>query len=372
MAKSKKTFSPGDLVRYTANFMRSTGQYASRRIDGVVVGSSPSMGTDYVYVSWNDHMFPTLVNAANLEKKSSSMSPEALINHVRAMNEGLPIRKIPAAEDDKYRIYTPHRGRWDMFTWRDSYGEAEVTAVSLHDNDGFSVVVLAPHTGDVIFAMESDRQSNPGPHRRGPMDPRQSNAYDLHGSPMGLGVKILSRHPSYDAAVKSARKKSKDLGHAVYVDALSRSTVDSRGMTQPAHHDKPWIVWTSGEVGGPSPESLFGGRYMETLVEGHLKKNPDQDTCESNPKKYPYVVDRRNSGRWYVSRRGMGGTVTSAHGYDTAEEAEESARYLAYTRGERDPVVEREENPSARSSEPVQPSANRATIIAARLARGES
>lgn len=55
----------------------------------------------------------------------------------------------------------------------------------------------------------------------------------------------------------------------------------------------------------------------------------------SRGKKMTYTIWQHSNGRWFVSAPGLGSAATSARGYETAEAAEESARELAYRRGDR-------------------------------------
>lgn len=58
----------GDLVKYTAKFMQSTGMYTGGPIDGKVV--APGMNERFVQVQWNDRDDPVQVNVANIMLKS--------------------------------------------------------------------------------------------------------------------------------------------------------------------------------------------------------------------------------------------------------------------------------------------------------------
>lgn len=55
--KTKKTtseqFPIGTIIRHTAKFLQSTGQYTSKRREGVVVGFSEEISS-WVRVKWND------------------------------------------------------------------------------------------------------------------------------------------------------------------------------------------------------------------------------------------------------------------------------------------------------------------------------
>lgn len=59
----------GDLVKYTAKFMQSTGMYTGGPIDGKVVADGGSMGDQFVQVHWNDRDEPVMVNVANIMLK---------------------------------------------------------------------------------------------------------------------------------------------------------------------------------------------------------------------------------------------------------------------------------------------------------------
>jgi len=70
--RGKRAFKVGDIVRYTTKFLRSTGQYASNRINGKVVSVRPA-GKGWFAgspeVVWNDDpdQRPQLVLAVNVE-----------------------------------------------------------------------------------------------------------------------------------------------------------------------------------------------------------------------------------------------------------------------------------------------------------------
>jgi len=128
-------------------------------------------------------------------------------------------------------------------------------------------------------------------------------------------VKIHGKSTDYEDACKRARVVSRRLGHAVYVDAFSSSVKDSR-----AH---PWAIWSFGDRDDASVEAFFGDRYMETLV--------DASKIDTNP---------------------------------------------APVRSRTTIIAAQDENPSRRNSPRANPapipSNNHTSIIASRLARGES
>ena len=62
--KIEQAFKPGDIVRYTAQFLRDTGQYTGNAINGLIVESKPS---NLYLVRWCDRPDTVLVNGANIE-----------------------------------------------------------------------------------------------------------------------------------------------------------------------------------------------------------------------------------------------------------------------------------------------------------------
>lgn len=157
-----KTFEVGDPVRYTANFLRSTGQHASKRIDGVVVGHviNENNGTprpDFPIVSWNDHPVPTSVNAGNIEKKKTTATRELLLANVRAAI-GIPVGEPRGAYTTWSRgTRGEGRHRTDWYTVRSGMitvpADAVKHAVRLHDEEGQDVLLTDPN-GHVVLAMQ--------------------------------------------------------------------------------------------------------------------------------------------------------------------------------------------------------------------------
>lgn len=124
------------------------------------------------------------------------------------------------------------------------------------------------------------------------------------------------------------------------------------------------------------------GRMIYTTKKGsealasHRQKNPGRHQVSA-----PYVVYQHSTnGRWFVAREGYGSAVTSPRGYSSPAEAYKSAADRIYTGGEeRDATIVFEDDNAkmdAMHTEDVDdrefnPAAvDRATILAARLARG--
>jgi len=157
-AKSKsnpKAYQPGELVRETANFLRSTGRVSSSRIDGVVVGAG-SIGP---YVVWSDDDLPVQINAANIEKKKSSVPAGQALSAAR-LATGLPIGKFSA---DGYKIYVrggkfATAGGWELASNFVS-GDWEKSAARMHDDLNRDVVVLSPDDSYVVLSMRSWAQN---------------------------------------------------------------------------------------------------------------------------------------------------------------------------------------------------------------------
>ena len=149
MARRKnpaKTYQPGELVRETANFLRSTGRVSTSRIDGVVVGAG-SIGP---YVVWSDDDIPVQINAANIEKKKTSMLPGQALSAAR-LATGLPIGKFSA---EGYKIYVRNRERWELAAVVGT-ADWEKQAVRMHDELNRDVVVLSPDDSYVVLSMRT-------------------------------------------------------------------------------------------------------------------------------------------------------------------------------------------------------------------------
>lgn len=88
--------------------------------------------------------------------------------------------------------------------------------------------------------------------------------FEKRGNPTD-GVRTRGEHGDYEEAMKRARTKAKSTGRPYYVDW---SPVAGK-----------WVIWEWGGRDDPDPQTLFGDRYMETLVEpprknrGKRKKN---------------------------------------------------------------------------------------------------
>lgn len=79
--KKTRSFKEGDIVRYTTNFLRSTGQYTGVPINGKVVGTTKIGDTVYPMVHWSDRDEAVPVHPGNLEldprrrKRNVGVSP---------------------------------------------------------------------------------------------------------------------------------------------------------------------------------------------------------------------------------------------------------------------------------------------------------
>ena len=136
---AKVAFQAGDIVRYTAAFLRSTGQYASNRINGKVVSVRPPGGWfgGSPEVIWNDDPTetPQLVLAVNLEidpkvkrgsKAAKSVSKARMLSDIARLT-GEPEREVRDAikqtADDKRISYDDAiRSMWETATWSEHKG----------------------------------------------------------------------------------------------------------------------------------------------------------------------------------------------------------------------------------------------------------
>lgn len=190
-AKAMKTYEPGELVRETANFLRSTGRVSTSRIDGVVVGA----GNIGPYVVWSDDDVPVQINAANIEKKKSSMPPGQALSAAR-LATGLPIGKFSA---EGYKIYVRNGKRWELASNIVS-GDWEKQAARIHDELDRDVVVLSPDDSYVVLSMRSYTQVNP-PRARGKVTarPRYNPASPCEVAAAARALKKCARWLGSDA-----------------------------------------------------------------------------------------------------------------------------------------------------------------------------
>jgi len=111
--KKTKKFEKGDIVRHTASFLRSTGQYKGASINGLVTGFTTIGGDKFPMVQWNDYPEGEVVpvHPANLEfdprarrrrnppeaiAASAVAYTDALERQVDAIRSGSPRRAVDA------------------------------------------------------------------------------------------------------------------------------------------------------------------------------------------------------------------------------------------------------------------------------------
>lgn len=111
--KKTKKFQKGDIVRYTANFLRSTGQYKGASINGLVTGFQSIGGEQFPMIQWNDYPEGEVVpvhpdnleldprarrskNPAEAIAASAIAYTDSLERQVDAIRSGSPKRAVEA------------------------------------------------------------------------------------------------------------------------------------------------------------------------------------------------------------------------------------------------------------------------------------
>lgn len=113
MSKKTKKFQKGDIVRYKANFLRSTGQYKGASINGLVTGFQTIGGDKFPVIQWNDYPEGEVVpvhpgnleldprarrmkNPAEAIAASAVAYTDSLERQVDAIRSGSPRRAVEA------------------------------------------------------------------------------------------------------------------------------------------------------------------------------------------------------------------------------------------------------------------------------------